>query len=210
MAIRIHALLLVVGIIAAEDANIYHCKRSESGFPKELCYTTGCADAINGQIKHELNAAFKYMCMGAKFAQYTVDRPGIAKFLMEAATEERGHASLMLDYLNTRGIKPTVEDDYNFPFNKFINETKNISYKDALQEALRMEIEVTDLIYDVVSACHQDYHGADVFTNPILDEQHNGVRKLQGAIRAFDDLSHNNDVYLAEYIFDQKMLRGEF
>eukprot|EP00397_Hematodinium_sp_SG-2012_P069300 GEMP01118079.1.p1 GENE.GEMP01118079.1~~GEMP01118079.1.p1 ORF type:complete len:157 (+),score=5.54 GEMP01118079.1:1-471(+) len=156
------------------------------------------------------------MYMGAYFAQYAVDRPGIAKFLLESATEERSHAILMLDYLNTRGIKldfPTYTFNHNQLNTSFVGKTR--PYKAALEHALNMEIEVTKLIYNVVKECGEDYHGADVFTNPILDEQHNGVRKLQGAVKTYDDLYLNQEndevaAALAEYIFDLKMLNGQF
>nr|AZP57158.1 ferritin [Procambarus clarkii] len=219
MALVIQAWLLVIGIIAVQATTgsdlEYNCMpdNGDKVFPKEVCYIQHCAKAIEGQIKEELNAAFKYMYMGIRFGQYTVDRPGIAKFLMEAATEERSHAILMLDYLNTRGINLSTSLSFSFQFKNYTVYLKNMMYRDALKEALNMEIEVTKLIYDVVSACGNDFHGADVFTNPILDEQHKGVRKLQGALRAFDDLSENytgENAVLAEYIFDQKMLSGEF
>ena len=41
---------------------------------------------------------------GAMYGQYMVERPGISKFFLESATEERGHAIQMMDYLNMRGV----------------------------------------------------------------------------------------------------------
>lgn len=72
--------------------------------------------------------------------------------------------------------------------------------------------QVTKKINDVVKKCSDDYHAADVFTNPILEEQHTGVRKLQGAIKTMDELlrGHSGEGHnFAEYIFDQKILKGE-
>ncbi|XP_071528279.1 ferritin heavy chain-like isoform X2 [Panulirus ornatus] len=178
---------------SSEDDN-YHCQVTDAAsFPGAVCFIEGCASAIKDHIAVELNAAFMYMYMGAHFAQDSVDRPGIANFMFEAATEERGHAVLMLNYLNTRGIFPG--------FNHY---EINLSNK------------VTNLIYSVTTKCLNDYHGADVFTNPILDEQHESIRKLQGALQAYKASrivkeSSNNEIQeLGEYIFDRKMLNGEF
>lgn len=60
--------------------------------------------------------------------------------------------------------------------------------------------------------CSDDYHAADVFTNPILEEQHTGIRKLQGAIMTMNELlrGHTGEGHnFAEYVFDQKMVKGE-
>jgi len=192
-------------VCAAEDFN---CRRT-TGFPKEVCYTNQCTTAIKNHIQHEFNAAFKYMYMGSHFAQDTINRPGLAQFLLGAASEERSHAIQMLDYLNLRGEKIDSGLDYSFNADTL---DMSLTYKGALEEALNMEIEVTDLIYNVVSHCGEDFHGADVFTNPILDEQHDGVRKLQGAVRSFNDLASGMDIQgkdLAEYIFDNRVLKGE-
>lgn len=210
------ASLLVLGCMASQSASgEFNCVAT-TGYPKEVCHISACTTAINDHIQHELNAAFTYMLMGVQFGQYTIDRPGISKFLLEAATEERSHAIQMLDYLNTRGIKSSMMTSpaYNFKTIEKINGIKNMTYDKALQDALNMEIQVTEKIYEVVKNCENDYHAADVFTNPILEEQHDGIRKLQGAIRAFNDLTrgytNNESAYaMAEYIFDRKMLKGE-
>ena len=49
---------------------------------------------------------------GARFDEDTVDRPGLAKFLYESASEEREHAIQMLTYLNSRGI--SFDESYDF------------------------------------------------------------------------------------------------
>lgn len=52
------------------------------------------------------------LLQGALYGQYMVERPGMAKFFLESAKEERGHAIQMMDYLNMRGIK--YEKNYTF------------------------------------------------------------------------------------------------
>jgi len=229
------ALLFVAGC----EAN-FHCRLRKQGehndiihhqshkvdgvntvnVPQSLCYIPACEKAIQGHIKYELDAAFKYLAMGAHFAQESVNRRGIAKFLLGAASEERSHAILMLDYLNKRGIQlQGSNNEYNYNLLTKPEVFKNkllgtFDYKEALTEALKMELEVTQKIYNVIEKCADDFHGADVFTNPILDEQHEGVRHLQGAIKVFNNLmegAENNAAFkrYAEYTFDMQLLKGE-
>jgi len=210
------AATLILGCVATDPD--YHCSGTNgdaTGFPKEVCYIDSCTTAIKNHIHEELGAAFKYMHMGAFFAQESVARPGMAKFMLESATEERSHAILMLDYLNKRGVKIGHDMGFSFSQNNLTEEVlkDDITFKFALKEALKMEIQVTDLIYKVIKECEDDYHGADVFTNPILDEQHDGVRKLQGALREFSDLEEGHGdaaLPMVEFIYDQKMLKEPF
>jgi len=221
--IRFLATFVLVGCASATvDPNTFNCDATAAnniiqvptGFPRQVCYDKTCTDAIKLHIKEEFNAAFLYLHMGAIFAQDSVARPGMAKFMLESASEERSHANLMLDYLNKRGVILTKEDvGLNFAFNQDkISEGKTgLTMQDALKKALKMEIGVTDLINNVITSCNSDYHGADVFTNPILDEQHDGMRKLQGVVREFEDLltGHGDQGKgMVEFIMDQKILKG--
>ncbi|KAB7506459.1 Ferritin subunit, partial [Armadillidium nasatum] len=125
----------------------------------------------------------------AYFDQDTVNRPGLAKFLYEAASEERGHAMMMMDYLSLRGLP--ISSSY------YLNQN---------------DVDVTEAIHKVIEDCEKDFHGADVFTNPVLEEQHDGIRKIKGLIKAFDDMAlgaaDKNAIFLAEYLFDKKLLEG--
>lgn len=211
---RLAFILGLAGCLLVTKAD-FTCNTDDTGYPTQLCYDDACANAIKKHIKKEFNAAFTYMHMASYFDQNTINRQGLAKFFFEAASEERGHAIQMLDYLNLRGMKlenipgtpPEVFPDYTFDNTKLTDE---YDYKNALEKALENEIEVTDSIAKVVADCGKDFHGADFFTNPILDEQHNGIRKLQGAIKYFDNLKVDSCRDLAEYLFDKKMMSGEF
>jgi len=217
-ALLAFALLAIAGC----EAN-FNCNKtlsSDAGVvPQPACYTSKCERAIQDHIKYEFDAAFTYLAMGAHFAQESINRPGIAKFLLGAASEERSHAILMLDYLNKRGIRLRPKNsEYKYTTDETIleklNKLERIDYKDALTQALNMELDVTQRIYHVINSCDADYHGADVFTNPILDEQHEGVRHLQGAIKTFDNLAEGSEgnaqfQSYAEYTFDMKLLKGE-
>ncbi|XP_037793341.1 ferritin subunit-like [Penaeus monodon] len=203
------------GCASTLEAN-FHCDGTNgdtTGFPKEVCYIEKCTGAIKSHIKNEFDAAFLYMHMGAYFAQDTVARPGMAKFMLESASEERSHGILMLDYLNKRGVP--IKDDIHFTFNETNisgeHKKESLTLLMALETALTMEMTVTNQIHHVVKECEHDYHGADVFTNPILDEQHEGIRKLQGAIQEYKNLLHGHDDHdekaMVDFIFDQKLLK---
>ncbi|MPC59203.1 Ferritin-3, chloroplastic [Portunus trituberculatus] len=83
-------------------------------YPSRVCYNETCMNTITDHIAYEFQAAFKYLYMGAVFGQYIKERQGMAKFFLEAATEERGHAIQMMDYLNMRGF----QYNKNYEFSK--------------------------------------------------------------------------------------------
>ncbi|KAG0720739.1 hypothetical protein GWK47_047875 [Chionoecetes opilio] len=62
--------------------------------------------------KHLAHAEQCTLSSGAVFGQYIVERPGMTNFFLESATEERGHAIQMIDYLNMRGIN--YNESYTF------------------------------------------------------------------------------------------------
>lgn len=214
------AACLVIGYVAArcqKDSTEEHCiaarficKAHEEGsnerYPNELCYQGLCFDAIRNHTQVEFDAAFRYMDMGAYFAQSSVGRPGMTKFMLDSASEERQHGIQMLDYVNKRGIQPfKYQDNFSYTSN-----VKAYTVLEALKEALEMEIKVTRKIHGVINHCDKDFHAADVFTNPILEEQHDGIRKLQGAIQDLENQIlglESNGVAFVEFLFDQKLLK---
>ncbi|KAK4302860.1 hypothetical protein Pmani_025085 [Petrolisthes manimaculis] len=205
-------LALVAGALAD-----FSCTASGGGeFPKTVCYDDSCTNKIVSHIQEEFNAAFKYLYMASKLGQYTVARPGITKFLLESASEERSHAMQMLDYLDTRGI--SYPNEYNFAKSQVENfgipgdKPLETGIENVLKKSIEMEIHVTNLIKGVIDSCSNDFHAADVFTNPILDEQHLGLRKLQGALqtlKAMKNAATEDEKKVAEYFFDLKLQKGE-
>merc|ERR550519_2647124 len=153
-ALLAFALLAIAGCEAT-----FNCNKTLSSdeVPQAVCYISKCERAIQNHVKYEFDAAFTYLAMGAHFAQESINRPGIAKFLLGAASEERSHAILMLDYLNKRGIPlKSRNSKYEYANKVVIRDTLNklqaIDYKDALTTALNMEIDVTQQIYKVIQA----------------------------------------------------------
>lgn len=185
----------------------FHCVASESS--GSVCYIPECADAIAAQIEREFNAAFSYMYMGAHFDDSRRGRPGIAHFLYDSASEERSHAIMMLDYLNMRGVLYNDSVSYTIESEPLVQAvTKSPDYDYAIEAALQMEISVTSAIYHIIEVCGMDMHAADYFTEPILTEQHDGIRKLKGALQRFADIKSGHEgeqsLAMAEWIFDQE------
>ncbi|KAF2362858.1 Ferritin/DPS protein domain [Trinorchestia longiramus] len=211
--------MLVYLVIAALAATTSHAYEFPNSFncaplntaPSLVCYIPECTEKIVNHIQQELNAAFSYLYMAAHFDDDRIARPGLAKFMYESASEERQHAIQMLEYLNMRGVVFNQTYSLNTAQNDFFKEiSANPTYEYALKKAIDMEVTVTNHIYNIVKACESDYHAADVFTDPILSEQHEGMRKLQGAIRTFKDMADGHGQAdanaMAEFLFDQKIL----
>lgn len=70
----------------------------------------GCIGEMRRQIQAEINASVKYLAMGAHFAQDTVNRPGFAEFFFKSASEEREHATKLIEYLLMRTNLNSVGD----------------------------------------------------------------------------------------------------
>lgn len=200
------------------------CKSDVKSRSSPNCYVSTCTHKISGQIAKEFEAAFQYLVMAAYFDQERVARPGLAKEMYAAASEERQHAISMLEYLDRRGVLLSGEFIRRFKNGGFVGElrkkfsgaeTEHDTYKKALEKAYKLEVEVTKSINEVVTHCANDYDGADFFTNPILAEQFDGMRKLKAAINTLQDLKHRhsgvtnqNSDNLAEFILDQRFLKG--
>jgi len=175
-----------------------------------------CLKAIWPQVDMELNAAFNYLQLAGMFDSEAVAKPGLAKFLYEAASEERQHAISMLEYIDRRGyhIHDTTHEEREFKFDatKFPtlpDVTDSDLYENTLRSAVVMEEKVTNAINEIVKACSTDFDGADFFTAPILAEQFTGMRALRGALAQLQDLKDGNtDRQLAEYIIDQRILKN--
>ncbi|XP_047735815.1 ferritin subunit [Hyalella azteca] len=207
------AALVATSVTAVSDPSSFNCDPPRSA-PSSVCYVPDCTRRIAHHIQEELNAAFSYLYMAAHFDDDRIARHGLAKFLYESASEERQHAILMLEYLNKRGV--LFNETYNLKTSDnevFLpascNEYRSLTIPIKTIKFLSQH-QVTNSIYKIVEACGLDFHAADVFTDPILDEQHEGIRKLQGAIRTFKDMTdghtHTSAGAMAEFMFDQKIL----
>lgn len=137
-----------------------------------------CVMATEEQIKMEITASLKYLNMGAFFSRDKINRPGLAKFFFDAASEEREHAYKLIEYLSMRGrylggkngaeYKSTIP---NFDISQLVRDSENLRVNDltlvdlaatnekttsgliALQNALKLETLVTKSIRNLVKVC---------------------------------------------------------
>ncbi|TGZ56878.1 ferritin heavy chain [Temnothorax longispinosus] len=178
-----------------------------------------CIKLMESQVKTEMEAAMKYLAMGAHFARDVINRPGFSKFFFESASEEREHAIKIIEYLLMRGeLTNDVSKLLNYPLTT--NNTNPMrqewnSGEEALAEALKLEAQVTRSIRDIIITCENpksssfnDYHLVDYLTSDFLDEQYKGQRDLAGKISTLGKMMQMHGP-LGEFLFDKKLLNGE-
>jgi len=179
-----------------------------------------CIKILESQVKIEIEAAMKYLAMGAHFARDTINRPGFSKFFFESASEEREHAIKVIEYLLMRGqLTNDVSKLIKFPVsNNFTNPIRQEwnSGEEALNDALKLEAQVTRSIRDIIITCEtpqtssfNDYHLVDYLITDFLEEQHKGQRDLAGKISTLGKMMQSHG-QLGEFLFDKKLLNGEF
>lgn len=198
----------VLGLVAAlAPATATQCYVSPVTIRDEwLTMEQTCYNMMRKQIQEEVAASIQYLAMGAYFSIDTVNRPGFAKLFFDAATEEREHATKLIDYLLMRGkLTGSVTDliTYRAPAN-----TSWESGASALEHALKLESDVTNSIREVIKTCESsfnDYHLVDYLSGEFLDEQYKGQRDLAGKASTLKKMMDKHAA-LGEFIFDKKLL----
>ncbi|XP_029170700.1 ferritin subunit [Nylanderia fulva] len=177
-----------------------------------------CIKAMESQVKIEIEASMKYLAMGAHFTRDTINRPGFSKYFFESAGEEREHAIKVIEYLLMRGqLTNDVSKLLKFPLNSntTIRQEWN-SGEEALNDALKLEAQVTRSIRDIIITCEtpamtapfNDYHLVDYLITDFLEEQYKGQRELAGKISTLGKMMQTYG-QLGEFLFDKKLLHGE-
>ncbi|XP_073996268.1 ferritin heavy chain-like [Rhodnius prolixus] len=199
-------------IVSAQNV----CKLPAAQIPTEWrTMEDSCTEKMKKQIPIELGAAMTYMAMGAHFSRDTINRPGFAKMFFEAASEERGHAIKLIEYLLMRGDVFANLQSIIQEVPKPLNTTWTDGL-DALNQALKLEAKVTNDINEIIKECEgsrkknklNDYHLVDYLTNEFLQEQYTGQRDLAGKASTLGKMIKNHGV-LGEFLFDKKLLSGE-
>ena len=121
------------------------------------------AALLNDQINKEFYSAYLYLDMSNYYDELDLD--GYANYYMVQAQEERDHALLFLKYMQSIGLKVTLEaiDKPDKTFNSVL---------EPLEEAARHERYVTDLINNIYHEAHQDKDYRTLkFLDWFVDEQ---------------------------------------
>ena len=115
------------------------------------------AALLNQQINKELYSAYLYLDMANYYDELDLD--GYANYYMIQAQEERDHALLFMKYMQSNGLKVTLEaiDKPDKVFTCIL---------DPLVMAAEHERYVTDLINNI---CHEAHEAKDYRTMKFLD-----------------------------------------
>ena len=120
-------------------------------------------DALNAQIGREYAAAHQYTAIGAFYDLATY--PNLARFFYEQASEEREHASKMVDYLIESGSPPSL-GEIPAPRGQFDDHVAPI------QAALEQERENTVAINEIFEVARDTRDRAsEVFLHWFISEQ---------------------------------------
>ena len=121
------------------------------------------AALLNDQINKEFYSAYLYLDMSNYYDEQDLD--GYANYYMVQAQEERDHALLFMKYMQSIGLKVTL-DAIGKP------EKEYHSVLEPLEEAARHERYVTDLINNIYHEAHQDKDYRTLkFLDWFVDEQ---------------------------------------
>uniref|UniRef100_A0A6B2E7V2 Ferritin n=1 Tax=Phlebotomus kandelakii TaxID=1109342 RepID=A0A6B2E7V2_9DIPT len=170
-----------------------------------------CIEKMREQIQMEVKASMEYMAMAAYFSRDTVNRPGFAKHFFESSSEEREHANKLIEYLLVRGGLDSFKETNNVTDLIKVPLPKTLEWKsgvDALEDALRLEAEVTKSIRGVIKECEgdkNDYHLVDYLTGEFLEEQYHGQRELAGKVSTLRKMMKTHGV-VGEFLYDKKLL----
>ena len=118
---------------------------------------------LNQQINKEFYSAYLYLDISNFYDELDLD--GYANYYMVQAQEERDHALLFMQYMQSNGLKVTL-DAIDKPNNDYA------SILAPLEIAAEHERYVTSLINDICYACHEDKDYRTLkFLDWFIDEQ---------------------------------------
>jgi len=133
---------------------------------------------LNQQIKKEAQSSSVYLSMASWCDRNGYDNA--ADYFFEQAEEERRHQLKFFKYVLDMGGSATspevtnIKNEYN-------------AFRDVFEEALEMEVNITQSIKNIASRCHkeQDYVTLE-FLNWFFKEQREEEYKARRALELFD------------------------
>jgi len=155
--------------------------------------------AINDQIKNELESYYIYLSMAAYFHSISLD--GMAHWMRCQAHEETHHAMKFFDHLNDRGGKVVLQDLKQL-------KTEWSSPLKAFQDAYDHEKFISGKINDLITICREEKEYA---TEPLLawfaDEQ---VEEEVSTGKIADELSMVGDDKTALLMLDRELAQRAY
>ncbi len=154
----------------------------------------GLQDAVNEQIKQEINSAYLYLSMSAHCESNSL--PGMAKWLRVQWQEEQSHAMKLFDYLSLRGGRAVLQaidrppDGFKSPL-------------DIFQKVLVHEQKVTALINKLYElALKENDHATQVELQWFIKEQ---VEEEKNASSIIEQLKMIGDSTSALLMLDKAL-----
>lgn len=182
------------------------CSLEVPDLPKAWVDLKGdCLTAMRKQIQMEIDASYTYLAMGAYFSRDTINRPGFADLFFKSAKEEREHGQRLIEYLSMRG--QLTKDITGLITVPTVKQHEWVDGATALEDALRLETEVTKSIRSVIQTCDKKpnyYHLVDYLTGVFLEEQLHGQRELAGKLSTLKKMMTNHGA-LGEFLFDKNL-----
>lgn len=151
-------------------------------------------EAVNTQIREELQSAYAYLAMSARFEAMKL--PGAAAWMRSQAQEEVVHAMKFFDFLVRRGAQPKLQavQAPKAEFNTMLA---------AFEEALKHEQHITGCInnlYDMAQA-EKDYP-LQTLLHWFIDEQ---VEEEEAAEAIIDSIRLAGDSGEARFMIDREL-----
>jgi ferritin len=151
-------------------------------------------DAINAQINAELWSAYLYLSMGMNFEAKGM--PGTANWFRIQFKEEQDHATIFMNYINSRDGKVTL-----LPIDAVDTSWDSILH--AYEETLRHERVVTGRINDLYTIALEDRdYASQSMLKWFIDEQ---VEEEETARDYIDALKKIGDNGYGLYMFDKEL-----
>jgi ferritin heavy chain len=180
-------------------------------------------EAIKDHIEIELSASYLYQAYASYYQRADIALPGTQKYFAEASKEEREHAQMLIDYINSRGghvkfkqlnirstcaaIKTWIEQKQLSCICRFlIQGQKKCDNKHALngfKDALNIERYVNHKLLILHNNTISDVHFSHMLEHHFLDEQIKSIYTLGSYVTRLESFKSNYK--LGEYLFDQKL-----
>ncbi|KAL3093159.1 hypothetical protein niasHT_003939 [Heterodera trifolii] len=164
-------------------------------------FSASVEEAINKQIRNELNASYAYLAMANYFNRVDVALSGATEFFGKQSVEERAHALKLIDYVNARGghvklmpLPAPAQQEW-------------VNLHSALLDALELEKanNANLLKLHKLASDNNDPDLTNFLEEFYLREQ---VDEIQRLARMANQLLRMGTSGLSEHLFDQELRKG--
>lgn len=153
--------------------------------------------AINDQINAEQWSAQFYLSMALEASDRNLT--GTAAWMMSQAREEQDHAEQMINYLQTRGVRPILQMIKEVPSN----------FGDVIEMfevALKHEKQVTKLVHNIVDlAIEEKDYGCEDFFRAFVTEQEEEEETFSTIIDRFRIAGPHGLIFVDHHLETQRL-----